>query len=103
MPVHDKDYRENFARSLFLTGKSNEAISFRFDSCTVHFIPKHSDTYVTELLSNAPVSVTVTAIYGVDTDTVIYPSDRIAFFELIARFVTMRMPLHRLNPSIQSM
>jgi hypothetical protein len=62
MPVHDKDYRENFARSLFLTEKSNETISFRFDSRTVHFTPKQSGTYVTELLSNVPVSVTVTTI-----------------------------------------
>ena len=28
MPVHDKDYRENFARSLFLTGKITQEAAY---------------------------------------------------------------------------
>ena len=29
MPAHDKDYRENFARSLFLTGKITQEAALR--------------------------------------------------------------------------
>src|SRR6516162_8587750 len=28
MPVHDEDYRENFARSLFLTGKITQEVAY---------------------------------------------------------------------------
>ena len=28
MPVHDKDYRENFARSIFLTGKITQEAAY---------------------------------------------------------------------------